>query len=43
MEREEDRNGTVIELGTASTETLGALGEIVEPMGLWHKTGISDE
>lgn len=34
----------LIELGTASSDTLGLpLGEIIEPMGFWHKAGISDE
>lgn len=44
MERDDiNSDGELVELGTASTDTLGSLGEIIEPMGLWHKTGISDE
>jgi hypothetical protein len=46
MERNDRQDVTpaeLIELGTASKDTLGALGEIIEPMGLWHKAGISEE
>lgn len=33
----------LIELGTASRCTLGLpFGEIPEPMGFWHKAGITD-
>jgi len=32
----------LIDLGAASTETKGAFGVIIEPMGLWHRMGISD-
>jgi len=42
MERE-DFDTELTELGTASADTEGAMGETVEAVGLWHKTGISDE
>ena len=44
MERSKQPDGEcVVELGIASCDTRGGLGEIIEPMGLWHKAGISDE
>jgi hypothetical protein len=42
MEREDFDPG-LTELGAASTDTQGAMGETVEAVGLWHRTGISDE
>jgi hypothetical protein len=42
MEREDLESG-LTELGTASADTQGAMGETVEAVGLWHRTGISDE
>jgi len=42
MERE-DFDTELTELGTASADTQGAMGETVEAVGLWHKIGISDE
>ena len=42
MERE-DFDTELTELGTASADTEGAMGETVEAVGLRHKTGISDE
>jgi hypothetical protein len=42
MERE-DLDPGLTELGTASVDTEGAMGETVEAVGLWHKTGISEE
>lgn len=33
----------LVELGTATVETMGALGDIIEPMGLWRRAGISDD
>jgi hypothetical protein len=43
MERDDDFDQSVIELGTASTDTQGPLGDMIEPDGLWYKHGISDE
>lgn len=43
MERDRDETSAVIDLGTASTDTRGGVGDVIEPMGLWHKAGISDE
>jgi len=42
MERE-DCAPAIVDLGTASEVTQGGLGDMIEPTGLWHKTGISDE
>lgn len=44
MERDiiED-TASALELGTASLVTEGAMGEIIEAMGLWNKAGISDD
>ena len=39
---ERDNETPVIELGTASTDTRGPLGDMIEVAGLWHKTGIAD-
>lgn len=40
---EHEERGDLVELGIASTETRGLpVGEIIEPMGLWHKAGISE-
>jgi hypothetical protein len=38
-----DEATTTHELGTVSVHTEGGMGDIIEPMGLWHKAGISDE
>ncbi len=43
MERNDETVEVVIELGTASTDTKGPLGDMIEPNGLWYKHGISDE
>lgn len=44
MKRERDERSGLVELGTASTETRGLpVGDIIEPMGFWHKAGISPE
>ncbi|HET6942854.1 MAG TPA: benenodin family lasso peptide [Sphingomicrobium sp.] len=40
---QEDFDPELTDLGTASADTKGAMGETVEAVGLWHKTGISDE
>ncbi|MBX3562695.1 MAG: benenodin family lasso peptide [Sphingomonas sp.] len=42
MERE-DSAPAIVDLGTASHVTQGGLGDMIEPTGLWHKAGISDE
>jgi hypothetical protein len=39
----EDGAPTLVELGTASTDTKGGMGHYVEPMGLWHRMAISDD
>lgn len=42
--RDREERSELVELGTASTETRGLpVGDIIEPMGFWHKAGISDE
>jgi hypothetical protein len=33
----------MVELGTASQVTEGGMGDVIEPMGLWHKAGLSAE
>lgn len=39
-----EKAAELVELGPASTETRGLpVGDIIEPMGFWHKAGISDE
>ena len=43
MEREEQAPADLIELGSISGETKGAMGEMIEPIGFWHKAGISEE
>jgi hypothetical protein len=44
MERANEKEaGTLIELGSASTDTKGGMGDHVEAAGLWRKMGISDE
>jgi hypothetical protein len=44
MDRLEDRGTkSLVELGTASTDTQGAAGHIMEPGGLWMKEGISQD
>jgi hypothetical protein len=43
MERRQDEAEPLLELGTASTDTQGGLGDMVETMGLWHRTGIAEE
>lgn len=42
MERDNDTPATV-ELGSVSTDTRGAMGEMIEPIGFWHMAGIEDE
>lgn len=37
-----DLDTGLVELGIASTDTLGGLGDIIEPMGLWRKNGLSN-
>jgi hypothetical protein len=42
--RERGRRSKLIELGIASRETRGLpVGDVIEPMGFWHKAGISAE
>ena len=43
MERDSIEASAVIDLGTASADTKGPGGDIIEPIGMWHKTGITDE
>ena len=44
MDHDRDNEAkALIELGVASTDTRGAFGEMIEPMGLWHKTGFNGE
>ncbi len=43
MERDNDRLEPVTELGTASIDTKGPIGDMIKAAGLWHKTGIADE
>ena len=38
----EDRAESLVELGIASTDTRGPLGDMIEAVGLWHKAGIAD-
>lgn len=33
----------LIELGSVSGETHGPMGEMLEPIGFWHKFGISND
>lgn len=33
----------LIELGSVSGETHGPMGDMLEPIGFWHRTGISDD
>lgn len=33
----------LIDLGSVSAETQGPIGEMLEPIGFWHKSGISAE
>jgi hypothetical protein len=44
MEREMiEEDGVLVELGQASLITEGGMGDVIEPMGLWHKAGLSSE
>lgn len=44
MEREHvTTSADLIELGSVSDQTQGAMGEMIEPIGFWHRTGISDQ
>lgn len=43
MERDKQATADLIELGSISGDTRGAMGEMIEPIGFWHKAGISDE
>lgn len=44
MERNDDsKRFELIELGSVSGETQGPMGNMLEPIGFWHKAGISDE
>ena len=43
MNLEDERNEPVIDLGAASTETKGPIGDMIEAAGLWHKNGIASE
>lgn len=43
MERDRTEDSReALELGVASVHTEGGMGEIIEPMGLWHRAGISE-
>ena len=33
----------LIDLGSVCAETQGPIGDMLEPIGFWHKSGISDE
>lgn len=37
MQPEHQTDAPTIELGTASTDTRGPLGEMIEPVGLWRR------
>jgi hypothetical protein len=44
MERDSNMTPTgLIDLGSVSDETQGPMGDMLEPIGFWHKFGISDE
>ena len=44
MERENTNTAAgLVELGSVSGETQGGMGDMIEPVGFWHKSGISDE
>lgn len=38
----EQESGQLTELGIASSDTRGPLGDMIEAVGLWHKAGIAD-
>lgn len=41
--RRREESSALVELGRATSDTLGLpYGDIIEPMGLWTKTGLSD-
>lgn len=42
-DRDEDKTSAVTELGTVSVDTQGAMGDMIEAMGLWRHMGISDD
>ncbi|MDT9599874.1 benenodin family lasso peptide [Sphingosinicella rhizophila] len=33
----------LIDLGSVSTDTQGPIGDMLEPIGFWHKSGISND
>ena len=43
MERINEDTAALIDLGAASTETRGSDGLYVEPVGMRHPAGLSDE
>jgi len=44
MERDDKTMAAdLIDLGSVSGETQGPMGDMLEPIGFWHKAGISDE
>ena len=43
MERQHEPADAPVELGSVSRDTEGGMGEILEPVGMWHKMGISDD
>lgn len=44
MERDNKTMETdLIELGSVSAETHGPIGDMLEAIGFWQKSGISDE
>jgi hypothetical protein len=44
MKPNHEERSELVELGAATTATRGLpVGEVIEPMGFWHKAGISDE
>ena len=32
-----------VELGSVTGDTLGAMGEMIEPVGFWQRTGIAED
>ena len=42
MEREDQTTASVVELGTASADTQGPMGDTIEPGGLVFAAGIVD-
>ena len=44
MERmKQESPESLVELGTASTDTQGGMGSIIEAAGLWHKIGLEED